>query len=204
MRYLNRAFLSIAAVSLLAVAARPASAANLIQNGGFETGDFTNWTTPVTLPEFYLVAAADSTNGLPPGPLANGYYVHTGTYAAQLGTETPSTLSQTFAGVAGQSYVLSFWLNGDFSGSASSFDASIDGVMMNLIDPAFGWHQETLTFTGAASNTLTFTFVDANGVFLSLDDVSVTSATPEPSTLLLLGTGICALTAMTRRRLFNA
>jgi hypothetical protein len=71
-----------------------ANAATLIVNGGFETGDFTGWTTgPNSFPQFVVNS-----------PINNGVWA-----AAIAGyARDPNTLSQTISDTAGHSYLLSF------------------------------------------------------------------------------------------------
>jgi hypothetical protein len=208
---INRSLLWLVALLVLLAAASPAWAdsacnvtGNLIVNCGFETGDFTGWTTPSPLPNYYLIAPADTPNGTQPNGSGNGYYVYDGTYAAQLGSDPATTLSQTFTDVAGESYDLTFYLNGDsYPGSTNFFDATVAGATLDLTDVTSYWTQYSLVFTGTGSDTLTFTFDDNGGNFLSLDDVGVpgpTSATSEPSSLLLLGTGIAGVAGLMFRR----
>src|SRR5271154_1397276 len=80
-------------LALLIVSA-PASA-DLIVNGGLETGDFTGWTMGAnSFPESVVTIPVNS-----------------GQYAAQIAgySYDPDTLSQTVATTAGGVYDLSFW-----------------------------------------------------------------------------------------------
>jgi len=67
---------------------------------------------------------------------------------------------------------------------------------------AFGYTEFTLPFTASGPTEIEFLFQDNVG-FLYFDDVSVVPAaagTPEPGTLILLGTSLLGLGGMVRRR----
>ena len=91
-------------------------------------------------------------------------------------------------------------------GASAFIDATIANGVKDLSNVTAPFAPYTVAFTGTGSDVLTFSSEDLSN-FLSLDDVSlatVPSAAPELSSLLLLGTGICGLAAVVRRRLFNA
>jgi hypothetical protein len=173
-------------------------AQNLLQNGSFESGDFTNWATGGNFEDTEVVT----------GP----FYVYTaaqdGSFYAVLGpVGSDATLSQSFADTAGATYTFSFWLNavGD---DPSDFSASWDGnTLMSSSDPSTGgtWTLESFTATGTGNDTISFAFRD-DPAYIALDNVSVsqsggTGTTPEPSSFILMGSGILALGGMVRRKL---
>ena len=100
---------------------------NLVNNPGFETGDFTGWTPGGNF----------GFNGVTcPGPSS---IVHSGNCAGFFGpVGTPGTLSQDVATTAGQDYNIDFWLQaiGDVP---SLFEVSFNGVtLLSLNNPSTG------------------------------------------------------------------
>lgn len=165
---------------------------NQITNPGFETGTFSGWTQSGNL-GFTGVGSAP---------------VHSGAFAAFLGPiGSLGFLSQTIATTPGATYDLSFFLRSDGL-TANEFLVRWNGTSVfdqfNL--PAFGYTGKTfsgLVATGATT-TLAFGFRNDPG-FLHLDDISVNAAsvpnpTPEPATLLLLGTTAVGIGLVRRRQ----
>ena len=142
-------------------------APNLVLNGGFETGDFSGWTTNGNFT--YTSVATGST-----------YYAHSGTFGAQLGPSgSLGFISQTLATTAGTSYLLSFWLDSPDGKTPNEFLVSWNGnTLLDQISlPVIGWTniQFVVTATGT-STVLQFGFRD-DPAYLGLDDISVVNLT---------------------------
>ena len=159
---------------------------SLVENGGFETGDFTGWTLAGDGGNFNYVDNS-------------GFFVapHSGTYCALLGESGfLAHLSQTLPSVTGQKYLISIWLNNPIAGSSSNpneFSVSWNGSKLydkkNMAQVNWTNLQFTVKATGG-STILQIGGRDDNYYF-GLDDVSVTPVFPptisaQPASLTVL------------------
>jgi hypothetical protein len=189
----HRALFCLALAACLGLA-RPASA-DLVINGGFETGDFTGWTQSGD-PRFTGVGNAAT--------LANlGGSVHSGNFAAFFGPGTLGFITQDLATTPGTTYALDFWLAHPFTdpGSGVEWLVRVDGnTLLDSHDtPNFDYREFTFTFTATSNSTpLQLGFGEPPNFFF-LDDVSV-NAVPEPGSCLLAGVGTAVLFGYSRLR----
>jgi hypothetical protein len=140
----QKALLAAGALAAVLVMAAPTAFAspNLVNNGSFETRDFTGWTTggnfeatSVTFGGFYAYSGAED-----------------GTWYTVMGpVGSDGTLSQTLATTAGAHYTFSFWF-ASVGDDPSDFSAYWDGgtALFSQTDPntGAGWTQFSFTVTG--------------------------------------------------------
>jgi len=168
------------------------TAGNLIQNCGFETGNFSGWNTgPASSGSFFGVD----------GP---GY---SGSFEAYFGATAgiPDAIFQTVQTTPGHLYDLQFYFksdgltpNGAFVGY---FDTSFH-VLGGAPDiPLMDWTLEDFTFTPSTPFTqIKFGAQDGPG-FLLVDDFVLKDVTvPEPFTLGIFGVGLAGAVVMRRSK----
>jgi Zn-dependent metalloprotease len=142
-----------------------------LTNGGFETGDLTGWTGTGTTS---IVSSG----------------AHSGTYAAQLGSGSPtngdSSAAQTFTAPTGSSH-LSLWYNVTCPDTVTYDWATVTlkdttagttaTVLSRTCASSSGWKQATATVTAGHSYTLTLTSHDddyaGDPTYTQYDDVAV-------------------------------
>lgn len=194
---------------------------NLVQNCGFETGDFSNWSV-----------AGNLQGGV------NGNYIgvdteqpNSGTYEAYFGAQSanqqngegslygpPTTLSQAITTTQYHLYQITFYL--DTNGCSVSdagcpgyhnyFEVDLNGhqVMADEDIKNSGGLYDKFTLTGSSSNyspgSIQFDFANDSDVFF-FDDVSVRDLgpggqTPEPATFFFVAPALAGLALVRRRR----
>jgi hypothetical protein len=208
---------------LLASFTASATPVNLIVNGSFESGNFSQnsiYPGRMQLSDGSLVID----NWVVGAPAGNFWWMNSpnnaadGVRSANLDSngQTPTYIEQSFATTAGQQYWVTAAFSSEGNGGPATTGVSINGSLIGTATVGSGigeagdawsdlvWITQSFSFT-AASATSTLRFQDATpfGQFYNplVDDVSVVLATPDQaSTLTLAFASLSGCLAFRRRR----
>ena len=158
------------APAVLTVYAGVSGASNIVQNGGFETGDFSGWSLSGNYSGSYVGS----------GPS----FAHSGNHGAQLGDDSENfgygaSLEQTLPTAPGSSYLLTLWMENIYGIMPNIFQVGWGGVtLFNQADlPAQGWEQFQFVVAALSSNTVLQIRFEDELAYLGLDDISVSNIT---------------------------
>lgn len=168
-----------------------------VNNGSFETGDFSGWTVSGDT-GFTGICDVSSCPG--------GFAPQNGNFAAYFGpVGDTATISQTIATTPGDTYSLSFYLANPVGGTPNFFQVTFGNSSFSFTNfgVAFNWQQFTLTTVATTDQTpLSFTFRNDPSYWF-LDNVTVQQSggtVPEPGTFLMFGTGLVGIAGIVRRK----
>ena len=212
-----------AAVAALAIAfSAPAMSAQLITNGGFETGNFNNWTySNVGGGTAPVVIQYNQAGNYPVGAFGEAILPNatpgSGNYVAYFSSDTakPDKLAQLVNVVAGQTYALSF----DYYAPQNGYNNPNDATLAFLIGgnpagsmlqagsvsgtPPKTWKTFTTSYTAQTTGQVELAFqfsgLGSTAADFAVDNVSM-QAVPEPATwgMMIMGFGVVGA-AMRRR-----
>ncbi len=194
--------IALLASPLFAMAAAP----NLVVNGSFEDNALANgtWTNFSSINGWTGVGAGIEVRNNVSGTAFDGLNF------VELDTTKNSSMFQTIATQAGQSYDFSFaYANRPGTTVATNgLDFTVDGgttwTALATLPAAVGnnnWTTFNTSFVAGASTQIGFRATGTvDGLGTSLDKVSLTAAVPEPQTYALMLAGLGAMGFVARRR----
>lgn len=205
-------FFGAAVVGVL-LQAGASNAATIVNNGGFETGNFSGWTVTSTADHPQVVIPYNSSASYPGGafgekiPPAPGGGTYGAYFVSDKGTDT---ISQFVTLKPGQSYQISFDLYGPNGGRKNAFDATLQSSVDSFISPLFsakglakGWTEYSAIFVADANSPykLAFSFhgLGVPAADFVLDNAAI-QAVPEAGTWAMMMLGFLGVGFLAYRR----
>ena len=202
-------------LALFALVAAQAGATNLIQNGNFQSGDFTDWTIGTTSNGSWGQGFPVVT-GWPLGGM-NAAEGEVGEINFD-GTQQGGTLSQTFTSGAGAATVsMLYAAMGDgihTNADGGEFTLLLDNTQIAQIDVGTITANQIINGTlsanvnlSAGTHTLeievtrSFLTEFQNTPYQYVTGVDVEGTVPEPGSLVLMGSGVLGLAGLLRRKI---
>ncbi|HTL18577.1 MAG TPA: protease pro-enzyme activation domain-containing protein [Patescibacteria group bacterium] len=152
---------------------------SIVKNGGFETGDFTDW----------ILSGRSIVNSAGDGPTvynavepnSSAYQVaYSGSFGAFLGDTQLATLSQILSTVPGQSYLISLWLDNPTIGPGQRFELNwitapgSTNTVFSVNAPAIlSWTNVQFIVTATGASTTLQLGAENDSAGFGVDDVSV-------------------------------
>jgi len=188
----------------LALSAAAVPPTNLVLNGSFSSGDFTDWTpyACATVCSFgtWTIASAPTASGT--APPSGGKAATTGCNGVDCNSVTLGTrFLQTLPTIAGQTYTLSFYYD---AGANATFGSELQVLWNGAAVPAgtivnaaaSTWSQRTFTATATGTSTVLEFIGEQIPAQMYVTGISVTAAvpaTPIPAALPLVIAGLAGL-----------
>jgi hypothetical protein len=225
----HRGSLTVLAAAIFTTCGSVSLQANVITNGSFESpvvpvGSYLDYASGSTaIPGWTVVGAAGGVS-IVNGTLVQGCCTFPAEDGAQYldltgdGTNSVEGVEQTFSTTIGTNYTLTFWVGNvdnpsNGFGTTSTVNVRLGGLNGALLDSVTNsmnnsttqtWEMFTTSFAASGSTT-TVDFLNgdpASDNTNGLDNVSInaTSTTPEPSSVVLLGSALGVLAFWSRKR----
>jgi hypothetical protein len=204
----KKQFVSLMASLFLVISSAGLACALTITNGSFETGNLSGWIPTATTGNVSVVTTTQASDGTVYNPTDGNYFAKLVADSAllqmSLNWEAGDVISFSWAFLA-----FDYLPYNDFSVFSILTDSQ-DAFVLTLANVAdvgdygdTGWMKYSYTFQNSGSGNILF---GANNLMdqsmqsvLLVDNVS-TTATPEPATLLLLGSGMLGMAYLKKRK----